>query len=148
MGIPPCKAWQGFWPCYICYSFKGCVHSPCECSCLLAIKIFLSHYTAFQNNFRWHVVQTYLQMGKHPPCVNGKIPSIEGRMLRKGRCFQIQRRKNIGVLYESVINIGFSCFGLSQKWKVPFSWVGFFLSVVWRLEQNQRIAQHCCGCLF
>jgi hypothetical protein len=55
-------------------------------------------------------------MGKHPPCGNMKIPSsIEGRMLRKGRCFENTKEKNIGVLYESVINIGLSCFGLSQK---------------------------------
>jgi hypothetical protein len=48
--------------------------------------------------------------------VNRKIPSIEGRRCSaKGDAFKYKGEKNIGVLYESVINIGLSCFRLSQK---------------------------------
>jgi hypothetical protein len=33
----------------------------------------------------------------------------------KGDAFKYKKEKNIGVLYESVINIGLSCFGLFSK---------------------------------
>jgi hypothetical protein len=54
-------------------------------------------------------------MGKHHPCVkgedlfNGRKDALQREMLSN------TKEKNIGVLYESVINIGLSCFGLSQK---------------------------------